>query len=105
MTGPRHAGWCGSLNLMTWRVDTTRDGPRAVIRLAGRIRGENLADLERQIAGEAGSVVLDLDDVTLVDVDVVRFLARTEAAGTELRLCPPFVRAWIERERGAPWPR
>jgi len=42
-------------------------------------------------------IVLELSDVMLVDADAVRFLAVAEAAGTELRNCPLFVREWIRR--------
>lgn len=84
---------------MTLRIETTRGGPRVAIRLIGRIRLENVGDLARRIAGEGHSVVLDLDEVTLVDVAVVRFLEGAERAGIELRNCPPFVREWIDRER------
>ena len=84
---------------MTLRVDMERNGPRVAYRLIGRIRSENLGDLEQQIAGRATSVVLDLEEVTLVDVEVVRFLRDAEAAGVELRNCPAFIREWIERER------
>jgi hypothetical protein len=88
---------------MTLRVDTKREGPRLTIRLAGRIQSENLLELQRQIAAGSPSVVLlDLEEVTLVDVEVVRFLQREEAAGVELRHCPPFVRVWMDSERGAP---
>jgi isoquinoline 1-oxidoreductase beta subunit len=59
---------------MTLRIQVTRDGPRVAFRLAGRIRRENLGDLEDQIAGGGPSVVLDLDEVTLVDLDVVRLV-------------------------------
>jgi len=43
--------------------------------------------------------VLDLDEVTLVDVEVVRFLGRCEQAGTALLHCPPYIREWIAREQ------
>lgn len=84
---------------MTLWIDTRRNGRRVVFRLIGRIRGENLRDVEHQITGTCRQVVLDLEQVTLVDVDVVRFLSDTEAAGIELRNCPRFIRAWIETER------
>jgi anti-anti-sigma regulatory factor len=84
---------------MTFRIEETRDGGRVTFRLIGRIRGENLRDVEQQIAGGGRSVVLDLGDLTLVDLGVVRFLSDAEGAGIELRNCPPFVRAWIDRER------
>lgn len=81
---------------MTLRIDTTRGG--RVYRLVGRIQRENLGELEREIAGNPAAV-LDLEDVTLVDREGVRFLSDAEGAGAELRHCPPFIREWIERER------
>jgi hypothetical protein len=84
---------------MTLRIDMSREGPRVAFRLVGRIQRENLGDLARQIAGGGPSIVLDLDEIMLVDLDVVRFLRDAEAAGVELSHCPPFVREWIERER------
>jgi hypothetical protein len=84
---------------MTLRIDVTREGPRVAFRLVGRIKRENLGDLSRQITNGGPTVVLDLDEVTLVDLDVVRFLRDAEAAGVELSHCPLFVREWIERER------
>jgi hypothetical protein len=43
--------------------------------------------------------VLDLDEVTLVDVEVVRFLGTCEKEGTALLHCPPYIREWISREQ------
>jgi len=83
---------------MTLRIDTMQEGPRVLLRLIGRIRAENLGDLKQRVAG-GGPVVLDLGEVTLVDVDVVRFLKDAECAGIELRNCLPFIREWIDRER------
>jgi hypothetical protein len=34
-----------------------------------------------------------------VDLDVVRFLAQSEAEGTRLRNCSAFIREWISQER------
>ena len=97
----RCRGWrikCRSIVPMTLRVETTHEGQRVVIHLAGRIQAEDLGDLESRIARN-GSIVLDLDEVMLVGVEVVRFLSNAEAAGVELRHCPAFVREWIDRER------
>jgi hypothetical protein len=44
------------------------------------------------------AVVLDLKDVVLVDRGTVRFLRARERDGIALRNCPPYIRAWIERE-------
>jgi hypothetical protein len=42
---------------------------------------------------------LDLDEVTLVDVEVVRFLGSCETAGIAILHCPPYIREWIAREQ------
>ena len=43
--------------------------------------------------------ILDLGQVTLVDLEVIRFLVSCEDSGVELVQCPPYVREWILRER------
>jgi hypothetical protein len=43
-------------------------------------------------------VVIDLEEVTLVDLDVVQFLSRCEAEGVKLLNCSPYIREWISRE-------
>ena len=42
---------------------------------------------------------LDLEHLTLVDVEGVRFLGACEAKGIELIRCSPYIREWIARER------
>ena len=48
---------------------------------------------------ESGAVAIDLKAVLLVDREVVKLLALSEANGTELRNCPAYIREWIARER------
>jgi hypothetical protein len=48
--------------------------------------------------GGAGTV-LDLGEVTLVDVDVVRFLKACEADGVEVVHCSRYIREWMLREQ------
>jgi len=50
---------------------------------------------------KAERIVFDLEEVTLVDLDVVRFLGLREAEGVELVNCSPYIRDWIFRERNA----
>jgi hypothetical protein len=84
-----------------WKVQRLADGGSLVLSLSGRIEGEQLVELQKAFASEAGdqTAILDLKEVKLVDQDAVRFLARCEAAGTTLRNCPPYIREWIIRER------
>jgi hypothetical protein len=46
-----------------------------------------------------GRLVLDLKDVTVVSLEVVRALAAAEANEIELRNCPAYVREWISRTK------
>jgi hypothetical protein len=70
-----------------------------VIRLNGRLRLEHLDELKTQIDGDKSRIVLDLDNVTLVDVEVVRFLSACEERGIELIHWWPYIREWIIREK------
>ena len=85
---------------MTLRIEESSDGGTPVLRLSGRIQVGHLGALAAQIGNRPG-VVLDLAEVTLVDVETVRFLCGSEAKGIELRHCPSYVREWIRREQGA----
>jgi len=77
------------------RLEKSRDSH--LLRVIGRIDAENIAELKMQMQIHSSPVALELSDMTLVDADAVRFLALAEAAGTELRNCPLFVREWIRR--------
>ena len=84
---------------MTLKIETTADGRTPRIRLVGRVDARYLEELAAQVEKLRPRVVLDLDEVTLVDVAVVRFLGDCEAAGVELDNCAPYIREWIARER------
>ena len=83
---------------MTMRIDTTIEDHVVTLHLSGRMSSEHLEEMRNEIRARRGTVVLDLDQVTLVDVEVVRFLKAAEREGVELRNCPPFIREWIARE-------
>ncbi len=86
---------------MTLRIDVMGDRAQGTLRLVGRMQHEHLGILEREIGSIGRLVALDLDELTLVDLEAVRFLRDAEAAGVELRHCPPYIRAWIEQEQDA----
>ncbi len=69
------------------------------LRLSGRIQSADLDNLWAEMALGCDHVALDLRDVTLVDLEVVRFLGRCEKEGVLLEHCPAYVREWILRER------
>lgn len=83
---------------MTLRIETLPQG-RAVVRLSGRMQCEHLADLQRYIEAPEFKPLLDLKQVTLVDVETVRFLIECEERGIELLHCSHYIRQWMHRER------
>ena len=46
---------------------------------------------------ETDAVVLDLEEVTLVDREAVKFLATLDSRGVGLRNCPGFIREWMRK--------
>lgn len=86
---------------MTLKIDSDSDGQCIVLRLSGRLQSEHVELLKTQMEGNAQRVVLDLQDVKLIDLDVVRFLAVCEANDTELRHCSPYIREWILKEKAS----
>ena len=83
---------------MTCRIDRLSIEQGVVLRISGRITGEDL-DVLRTALEEGCVVALDLAEVELIDRDAVRILASTEGDGVELRHCPAYIREWVTRER------
>jgi len=68
--------------------------------VSGRIDAERLPELRRLVEAEpASDVVLNLNEVRLVDVEVVRFLLHCDTQGIRLEHCPAYVREWMAREK------
>jgi hypothetical protein len=77
-------------------------GSDVVFSLSGRIEPDDLEELQRLLGLEAAGqgIALDLKEITLVDREAVKFLARCENEGVKLGNCPAYIREWIEMERG-----
>jgi hypothetical protein len=84
---------------MTLRIERTLEGGRTIFRVSGRIALEHLVELKAEIDGMGAGTMLDLEHVTLVDVEGVRFLSDCEFRGIELVRCSQYIREWIARER------
>jgi hypothetical protein len=84
---------------VTLKIETTVGRRRTIVRLIGRIQAEDLPEVARQLGASGPRTVLQLDEVTLVDVDVVRFLNRCETEGIMLVDCSPYIREWMSREQ------
>jgi hypothetical protein len=84
---------------MTLRIEQSSNRGLTTIRLIGRMQAEHLPEVQTQIAACGSKVALDLEEVALVDVQVVRFLGTCEASGIEILNCSPYISDWIARER------
>ena len=72
-----------------------------VFTLIGQIEIEHGAELQGLLGMEEVDyhIALNLRDVTLVDRDAVKFLARCETENIRLHNCPAYIRVWTDRER------
>jgi anti-anti-sigma regulatory factor len=84
---------------MTLKIETESDGRKVIVRLSGRLRSEDLGEIQTQLSADTLHMVLDLEGVTLVDVEVIRFLNTCEDSGIELLHCWPYIREWMLREQ------
>ncbi len=88
-----------AIALMLRITHVTNTGKPTLI-LSGRIGAEQLPELRRSVEAEqARDLVLDLTEVTLVDLEVVRFFQRCEQEGIRIAHCPAYVREWMAREK------
>jgi len=87
-------------NTMSCRIDRlVGEDHLVVLCISGRIRAQDLDMLRDLLGQESGAVAIDLKSVLLVDREVIKLLAFSEANGIELRNCPAYIREWIARER------
>ncbi len=84
---------------MTCKIERHTDGQHTTLRLIGHLQAAHLEALQAHMEGNGPRTVLDLDEVTLVDVEVVRFLGGCETAGIAVLHCSPYIREWIRREQ------
>jgi anti-anti-sigma regulatory factor len=85
------------------KITRSTDADTTTLALSGRMDAGQLVDLRRWLDEESGrALVLDLGEVNLVDVDVVRFLVQCETEGIRLAHCPGYVRKWMVREKPPP---
>ena len=85
---------------MSCRIDRVVNVENLVVLfISGRITGEDVDMLRGVLAQESGGFAIDLKNVLLVDREAVKLLALSEAHGTDLRNCRPYIREWVTRER------
>jgi len=87
------------------RIERAANGP-VVFTLSGRMQTEDIEQVRRLLVLEAAGqqVAINLRDVTLINQDVVVFLAECERKGIALDCCPLHVRSWIDQARIVSFP-
>jgi len=87
------------------RIGRSANG-RVVFTLSGRMQTEEIEQVRELLGAEAAGqrLAINLRDLTLVNQDVVAFLAECEARGIELECCPLHMRSWIDQVKIPPEP-
>jgi hypothetical protein len=95
---------CRRFGQARWNLKIEKDshGGMTTIRLIGRFQSEHVGELKQQLQENGPQFVLDLKQVTIVDVDVVRFLVACKAEGTKIVYCSRYIREWMRREATSP---
>ena len=81
------------------RIEKETDGCVSRLKLSGRIQSGYIARIRSAMNDSSARKILDLREIILVDIAVVRFLISCENEGVELAGCPLYVREWMLRER------
>ena len=84
---------------LTLKIERTSQRGKITIFLIGRFDSEHLEELRTQLSTGGPQVVLDLKEVTIVDVEVVRFLVACKAGGAKIVHCSRYIREWMVGER------
>ena len=84
---------------MTLKIERISGKRRTRIRLSGEFRAGHLDQLKVEIERGGSRVALDLEELDLVDVEVVRFLNACEVEGISVLHCSPYIKEWMFRER------
>ena len=83
---------------MTLKIEKRSDRHTTTIQLIGRMQAKQVPAVQAVINQSTPRIVLDLRELTLVDVEAVRFLRSCRRGGLALLHCPPYIRSWIANE-------
>jgi hypothetical protein len=85
----------------TLKIEKDSQGGKTTIRLIGHFQSEHLGELKNQLQHDGPLFILDLKEVTVVDVEVVRFLVESKADGVKVVHGSQYIRKWMAREQTA----
>lgn len=84
---------------MTLKIEKQAQRHGSIIKLIGQIQQDDLAGLKAEVENSNPMITLDLEEVSLVNVEAIRFLGDCETGGVKIQNCSPYIREWISREK------
>jgi hypothetical protein len=83
---------------MTCKIVRLIDRDRLVrLVISGHLKEVHINMIDDLLTKETDPVALDLEEVTLVDRETIKFFATLDARGIGLRNCPGFIREWMRK--------
>lgn len=84
---------------MTLRIKRPCENDQTRICLSGALQSAHLANLRSEIMRFGQPATLDLDEVSVIDIDGIRFLNECQAQGIAVVNCAPYIRQWMVQEK------
>ncbi len=82
---------------MSIRITTIPEPDTTVIKIDGRLKGDDIEELARVFREVVGPIALDLTDLQSVDRTFVVMLREAIAKGMELRAASPYVELLLKQ--------
>jgi ABC-type transporter Mla MlaB component len=83
--------------LMTFRITSIPADDGETLRIAGRLEGEGLTELDRAVAAAARPLTIDLSDLQHADAEALALLAQLEGAGVRLARATQYLRLRLDQ--------
>jgi ABC-type transporter Mla MlaB component len=83
--------------LMTFRITSIPADDGETLRIAGRLEGEGLTELDRAVAAAARPLTIDLSDLQHADAEALALLAQLEGAGARLARATQYLRLRLDQ--------
>jgi ABC-type transporter Mla MlaB component len=80
------------------RIERILDIDGATFRLSGELRSAELHEVRSEIEKVMPQITLDLIELSVVDLDGVRWLVACESAGFKVENSAPYIREWMRQE-------
>jgi anti-anti-sigma regulatory factor len=84
---------------MDVRIEKKSDGEGTVIQVAGELRGQGVAELERLCRESTGHLSLDLSNLRAVEAKGVQLIRELSAKGVKLLGVTPYVDLLLKDKR------